>query len=169
MQTILENLRSYNENFPEVRQAPMTQPSAAGYEVLRARLQELRQRYNEDDPEVRETRNELAEALAREANALPVTPQRIRVGANVQAANLIGKVDPVYPPLAEQARIQGTVRFMVIIGKDGRFANIQLVSGHPLLVQAAKDALEQYVYKPTLLNGQPVEVVTQVDVPFTLQ
>jgi TonB family protein len=96
-------------------------------------------------------------------------PQRIRVGANVQAANLINKVDPVYPPLAEQARIQGTVRFTVIIGKDGRFANIQLVSGHPLLVQAAKDALDQYVYKPTLLNGQPVEVVTQVDVNFALQ
>lgn len=98
----------------------------------------------------------------------PATPQRIRVGGNVQAANLITKVDPVYPPLAQQARIQGTVRFSVIIGKDGRISNMQLVSGHPLLVQAAQDALRQWEYKPTLLNGQPVEVVTQVEVPFTL-
>jgi len=96
------------------------------------------------------------------------TPQRIRVGANVQAANLITKVDPVYPPLALQARIQGTVRFTVTIGKDGRISNMQLISGHPLMVQAAKDALQQYVYKPTLLNGEPVEVETQVGVNFTL-
>lgn len=98
----------------------------------------------------------------------PVTPQRIRVGGNVQAANLIRKVTPVYPPLAKQARIQGTVRFTAIIGKDGTIQNLQLVSGHPLLVQAAQDAVRQWVYKPTLLNGEPVEVVTQIDVNFTL-
>jgi TonB family protein len=96
------------------------------------------------------------------------TPTRIRVGANVQAANLITKVDPVYPPLAMQARISGQVRFTVTIGKDGSIQNIQLVSGHPLLVAAAKDAVQQYVYKPTLLNGNPVEVITQVDVNFSL-
>lgn len=98
----------------------------------------------------------------------PVTPQRIRVGGNVQAANLIRKVTPVYPPLAKQARIQGTVRFTAIIGKDGTIQNLQLVQGHPLLVQAAQDAVKQWVYKPTLLNGEPVEVVTQIDVNFTL-
>lgn len=96
------------------------------------------------------------------------TPQRIRVGGGVQASNLLYKVDPVYPPLAKQARIQGTVRFTAIIGKDGHVNNLQLVSGHPLLVQAGQEAVKQWVYKPTLLNGEPVEVVTQLDVSFTL-
>jgi TonB family protein len=94
--------------------------------------------------------------------------QRIRVGGGVQQENLIRKVDPVYPPLALQARIQGTVRFTAIIGRDGRIQNLQLVSGHPVLVQAARAAVNQWEYKPTLLNGEPVEVVTQVDVNFTL-
>jgi TonB family protein len=91
-------------------------------------------------------------------------PQRIRVGANVQAANLINKVEPVYPPLAEQNGIEGTVRFRVIIDKDGHVSNAQLVSGHPLLVAAARDAVSQWMYKPTLLNGQPIEVLTEADV-----
>ncbi len=95
-------------------------------------------------------------------------PTRIRVGGIVQQANLLTKVDPVYPPLARQAQISGQVRFTLIIGKDGNILNIQLVSGHPLLVAAAKDAVSQYVYKPTLLNGNPVEVITQVDVNFSL-
>ena len=91
----------------------------------------------------------------------------IRVGGNVPAANLIRKVQPVYPPLAKQARIQGTVRFTAIIGKDGTIQNLQLFTGHPLLVQAA-GCRPQWVYRPTLLNGEPVEVVTQIDVNFTL-
>lgn len=98
----------------------------------------------------------------------PVTPQRIRVGGNVQQARLIKQPRPVYPPLAKQARIQGTVRFNAIIGKDGTIMNLQLVSGHPLLVPSATEAVKQWVYQPTLLNGEPVEVVTQIDVNFTL-
>jgi periplasmic protein TonB len=98
----------------------------------------------------------------------PATPQRIRVGGNVQAANLIRKVTPQYPPLAKQARVQGTVRFQAIIGKDGTIQNLQLVTGHPLLVPAATEAVKQWLYKPTLLNGEPVEVITQIDVNFTL-
>ncbi len=98
----------------------------------------------------------------------PKTPARIRVGGNVQAANLIRKVVPVYPTLAKQARISGTVRFQAIIGKDGTIQNLQLVSGHPLLVAAAQQAVSQWVYRPTLLNGDPVEVVTTIDVNFTL-
>jgi protein TonB len=94
--------------------------------------------------------------------------QRIRVGGNVQQANLIRKITPVYPPLAKQARIQGTVRFTAIIGKDGSIQNLQLVSGHPLLVPSAQDAVKQWLYRPTLLNGEPVEVITQIDVNFTL-
>ena len=94
--------------------------------------------------------------------------ERIRVGGNVQAANLVRKVTPVYPPLAKQARVQGTVRFTAIIGRDGAIQNLQLVSGHPLLVPAATEAVKQWVYRPTMLNGEPVEVITQIDVNFTL-
>jgi TonB family protein len=95
-------------------------------------------------------------------------PQRIRVGGNVQQVNLIRRVNPVYPPLAKQARIQGVVHLTAIIGKDGAVQNLELISGHPLLAGAAMDAVKQWEYKPTLLNGQPVEVITQVDVNFTL-
>ncbi len=75
---------------------------------------------------------------------------------------------PAYPPLAKQARIQGVVRLNAIIGKDGTVQDLQAASGHPLLVPSALDAVRQWVYKPTLLNGNPVEVVTVVDVNFTL-
>ena len=98
----------------------------------------------------------------------PAAPQRIRVGGNVQQANLIRRITPQYPPLAKSARIQGTVRFTAVIGKDGTIQNLQLITGHPLLVQAAQDAVKQWLYKPTLLNGEPVEVVTTIDVNFTL-
>jgi protein TonB len=91
----------------------------------------------------------------------------LRVGGNVQAANLLKRITPLYPPLAKSARIQGTVRFTAIIAKEGTIQNLQLVSGHPL-VASATDAVKQWVYKPTLLNGEPVEVITQIDVNFTL-
>lgn len=99
----------------------------------------------------------------------PVTPKQIRVGGQVQAAKLVRQPKPIYPPLAKQARISGTVRFNAVIGKDGTIQNLTLVQGHPLLVQSAQDAVRQWVYQPTLLNGEPVEVVTQIDVNFTLQ
>jgi protein TonB len=98
----------------------------------------------------------------------PAAPQRIRVGGNVQNAKLIKKPMPVYPPLAKQARITGTVRLNAIISKDGRIQDLQVASGHPLLIPAALEAVRQWVYEPTLLNGEPVEVVTQIDVNFTL-
>lgn len=98
----------------------------------------------------------------------PSSPQRIRVGASVTQANLIRYVTPVYPALAKQARVQGSVRFTAIIGKDGTIQSLQLIDGHPLLVKAAEDAVKQWLYKPTLLNGEPVEIVTQIDVNFTL-
>jgi TonB family protein len=96
------------------------------------------------------------------------TPQRIRVGGNVQQANLITKVTPAYPALAKDARIQGVVHFAVAIGKDGTVQNVEVLSGHPLLVPAAMEAVKQWIYRPTLLNGNPVEVITTVDVTFTL-
>ena len=100
--------------------------------------------------------------------APPPPPKRIRVGGAVQKANLIRQVRPVYPPLARQARIQGTVKLTAIIAKNGTIEKLEVVSGHPLLIPSALQAVKQWRYKPTLLNGQPVEVVTQVDVNFTL-
>jgi periplasmic protein TonB len=98
-----------------------------------------------------------------------LTPQRIRVGGNVQAANLITQDHPGLSALAKQARIQGTVELSAVIGKDGRVQELKVVRGHPLLVQAAMDAVKNWVYKPTMLNGEPVEVETTIDVNFTLQ
>jgi TonB family protein len=97
-----------------------------------------------------------------------VSGQRIRVAGKIQEVNLIRKVDPVYPPLALQARIQGTVRFTAIISREGRIQNLQLVSGHPLLVESARQAVSQWEYRPMILNESPAEVVTQIDVNFTL-
>ena len=94
--------------------------------------------------------------------------QRIRQGGSVQAALLVNKVQPVYPPLARQTRISGTVRLHAIISKAGTIQSLEVMSGHPLLVRAAMDAVQQWRYKPTLLNGEPVEVDTTIDVIFSL-
>jgi len=95
-------------------------------------------------------------------------PGAIRVGGNTQQTKLITQPKPVYPPLAKEARISGVVQLSAIIGKDGTVKNLSVISGHPLLVQAAMDAVRQWVYEPTLLNGEAVDVMTQIDVNFTL-
>ncbi len=87
---------------------------------------------------------------------------------SVLAANLIKKVDPVYPPKAKIARVQGVVEFTALIGTDGTVKNLQLVQGHPLLVDAAREAVSQWEYKPVTIDGKPVEVVTDIKVNFTL-
>jgi TonB family protein len=92
----------------------------------------------------------------------------LRVGGNVQAARIIKKVAPVYPEDARMARISGTVRLHVIIDKDGRIKQLEVVSGHPMLQQAALDAVRLWTYQPTLLNGEPVEIDTTIDVIFQL-
>jgi len=99
---------------------------------------------------------------------VPKPPERIITGGNVQAALLIHEVRPQYPLVARQARIVGVVRLKAIIGRDGTVQNLVLVSGHPLLVQAAMDAVKLWVYKPTYLNGVAVEVLTEVSVNFHL-
>jgi protein TonB len=91
----------------------------------------------------------------------------IRIGS-ISEANLIHKVQPVYPPLAKSTRVQGTVEFTATISKDGVIENLRLVRGHPLLVNAASDAILQWRYRPTILNGVPVEVITDIIVNFTL-
>ena len=79
---------------------------------------------------------------------------------------LLRRVDPVYPPLAKQARIQGVVVLEAEISKEGTIDNLKVITGHPLLIQAAIDAVKQWRYKPTLLNGEPVPVVTTITVNF---
>jgi periplasmic protein TonB len=96
------------------------------------------------------------------------TPQRVRVSAGVTSGLLVRKVNLVYPPLARQARISGTVILHAVISKDGSITGLSLISGHPMLAPAAIDAVKQWKYKPYLLNGEPVEVDTEVQVNFTL-
>jgi periplasmic protein TonB len=97
-----------------------------------------------------------------------VAVQRIRVSSGVTQGLVIHKVDPVYPAIAKTARVQGTVILQAVIGKDGTIQNLHVVSGHPLLQGAAMDAVKQWRYRPYILNGEPVEVDTQVEVHFTL-
>ncbi|PYX57645.1 MAG: energy transducer TonB [Acidobacteria bacterium] len=96
------------------------------------------------------------------------TPQRVRVSQGVSQGLLIRKVQPTYPPLARQARIQGQVMLQALISKDGSIENLRLISGHPMLAPAALEAVKQWKYKPYMLNGEPVEVETTVQVNFTL-
>lgn len=102
-------------------------------------------------------------------NPTPAPPaSRIRLNANVEAANMIRMVTPVYPPLAKQIHICGTVELHAIIDKEGFIQSLEYVSGHPLLMKAAIDAVKQWQYKPTLLEGKPVEVDTKISVAFTM-
>lgn len=96
------------------------------------------------------------------------TPQRVRVSQGVTQGLLIRKVQPAYPPLARQARIQGQVLLQAEISRDGTIENLRLISGHPMLAPAAIEAVKQWRYKPYILNGEPVEVETQITVNFTL-
>ncbi|MBI2818820.1 MAG: energy transducer TonB [Acidobacteria bacterium] len=98
----------------------------------------------------------------------PPPPERVRVGGQVQSAKLVNQARPVYPPLARQARIQGTVRLEAVINKQGQIEELTVVSGHPMLIQAALDAVAKWQYEPTMLNGVPVEVITTIDVNFTM-
>ena len=100
--------------------------------------------------------------------ASQIHPERVRVGQNVMSAQIVTKVAPVYPPLARQARIQGSVVLRVRVNKSGDVTDIQLFSGHPMLAPAAIEAVKQWKYKPYLLNGEAVDVETDVTVNFTL-
>jgi len=98
----------------------------------------------------------------------PTPPGPLRVSQGVQMAKLVKQVIPVYPPMARSMRVSGVVHLIGIIAKDGTIRNLQLVSGHPMLSQAALQAVAQWIYKPTLLSGEPVEVICPIDVNFTL-
>ena len=117
-------------------------------------------------------RNPVWASIGEGINPLPVpppapTPRPLRV-SHVMEGNLIHRVQPEYPQLARQARIQGTVVLRAVISREGRIENLQVLSGHPLLVPAAMDAVRQWRYRPYFLNDLPVEVETQITVNFTL-
>ncbi len=92
----------------------------------------------------------------------------VTVGGKVRAPQLLREVKPAYPSLARAARIQGTVKIEAILSADGTVRDARVVSGHPLLVAAALDAVRQWLYRPTVLNDVPVEVKLAIDVNFTL-
>jgi TonB family protein len=100
--------------------------------------------------------------------AAPDAPPKIKIGGNVAQANLISNPKPLYPPEAKRARIQGTVRLDIEVAPDGTVKDISVADGPPELIQSAVDAVKQWVYRPTLLNGEPVAVLTTVDVHYTL-
>ena len=97
-------------------------------------------------------------SLALTPKLRPGVPQRVRLSQGVTRGLLIHKVEPPYPPLARAARIQGDVVLRAIIDREGNIQDLGLVSGHPMLVPAAIEAVKQWHYRPYLLNGQPVEV-----------
>ncbi len=109
-----------------------------------------------------------AAAAPKPAPDVPTPIARYRPGGNVKPAMLIRRVDPVYPAIAKQARISGVVELEGVIGVDGRVHELKVKSGPALLVQAALDAVSQWLYQPTKLNGQPVEVIMPVTVTFRL-
>jgi protein TonB len=93
----------------------------------------------------------------------------LRLSEPVVEAQLISRIEPRYPALALQTRLQGAVRLQAIISRDGRITSLEVLSGHPLLVQAALDAVRQWRYRPTLLHGEPVEVETSITVNFRME
>jgi protein TonB len=97
----------------------------------------------------------------------PVVKQ-VPVGGRVKMAEVVHRVEPLYPPLARQARVQGVVELVGVIATDGHLKELRLVSGHPLLAHAALEAVSQWIYRPTTLNGEPVEVIAPITVTFRL-
>ena len=102
--------------------------------------------------------------------AKPVEPpaEPVHVSGGVQAARVLRRIMPIYPELAKRARISGAVHLIGVIGKDGTIQNLRVVSGHPLLLSAAVEAVQQWLYKPTLFSGEPVEVIAPIEVNFNL-
>jgi protein TonB len=102
------------------------------------------------------------------AHPKPAQPKRISISGGVMAGMLVQKTQPVYPPIAKAARVSGTVVLQATISRSGSVENLQVISGPAMLQQAAMDAVRQWRYKPYLLNGEPIEVITTVNVIFTL-
>ncbi len=92
--------------------------------------------------------------------------QRLRIAPDAAARNLIHSVDPVYPPLAREAKVSGVVVVEFEVDRSGQVVSTRVITGHPLFKEAVREAVAQYLYKPFLLNGEPVEVISTVGVRF---
>jgi TonB family protein len=101
------------------------------------------------------------------ATLLPAQQPPLRVLSEIKEQRLIYRVRPVYPKLAKQARVQGTVKVAALINESGSVERLKLISGHPFLVRAAFDAVKQWRYRPTTFNGVPVRVVTTISLTFS--
>jgi protein TonB len=134
---------------------PMIDPSAAGV------------RHGIGDAQGRGT---VLDSVLGSELALPPPPPAIRHPAvsRMMEGNLVHRVQPDYPPLARQTRVQGQVVLRAMISREGAIENLQVLSGHPMLIPAAVNAVRQWRYRPYVLNGEPVEVETQVTVNFVL-
>lgn len=96
-------------------------------------------------------------------------PKRIRVGGNVMADKRVHSVKPKYPKEAKKNHIEGTVRLEALIGTDGAVKKLEVISGDPALTDSALEAVKKWRYKPIKIQGEPVEVETEIDVNFTLR
>lgn len=106
---------------------------------------------------------------ATENSGATKTPEVLNVRAGEMAGNLLNKVTPKYPEKAKKARVQGTVVLHALIGKDGAIKDLRVVSGPEMLRKSSIDAVKQWTYKPYLLNGNPVEVKTTINVTYSLE
>ncbi len=118
----------------------------------------------QEKPQSQDQSKQEAPAQAPPPAPVETRPKRIRAGGQVMAARLIEQPKPEYPAPARAAGIQGTVKLEAIVGKDGTIQDLKFLAGHPVLVKAALEAVSRWRYKPTLLNGEPVEVITEIDV-----
>jgi protein TonB len=97
----------------------------------------------------------------------PTAPRRIRT-SSIELARLIRRIEPAYPAIAKLAHVSGTVELSALVGTDGRIREVKAISGNPLLIKAAVDAVSQWIYAPPILNGEPVEVIAPITVNFRL-
>jgi periplasmic protein TonB len=110
----------------------------------------------------------IATRISPPAAAIPEPTPARRIGGDVLDARILERILPAYPALARQLRVSGVVQLAGIIDRDGRVKSLQVISGHPLLVKAAVEAVQKWRYRPTLLNGEPVEVMAPILVNFSL-
>jgi len=191
---LLDSPKDSSKALPEYREALRLEPEYASVRFRIGRIMEQQgnldgaiKLYREGvrlSPKNAGMHNMLGEALAKKgdtaaaeeqfrlAAALPVdpaVPRRIRVGGQVMSKKLIDSKPPVYPPKAKAAGITGTVKLSVVIGRDGSVQEVTVLSGNPVLAQPAVDAVRKWHYRPTTISGNPVEVLTEVDVNFYLR
>lgn len=156
---LLQNPTQHREGLEQLQQAVTLAPSDAEAHYSYARALEAN-----GDKEGAAEQRKITEGLGGNP-----TPPRIRVGGQVEGAKLISKPPPKYPQKAKAAHIEGTVRMDVLVGKDGAVKDIDVLSGDAILSEAAVKAVLKWRYQPTMLNDQPVEVATEVDVNFNLR